>query len=286
MPVTEILVHGAITSAVYAMLAVGFTLMFGVARLLNLAHGTFYMLGAYFTYTFAVLLSFPLLLAALLAVLLTAGVGWLMERWILRPQRATMIAVLMVSLAFALVFEQVVFVLFGSEVINVPSFVDAKFSIGNADVSGQQALTLVVAVVALALLWVLIQHTRVGSAILALSQDVQAAQYMGIPVNRIYGAVVALAAALAALAGVLAGAFLSASPTMSAPAMTKAFAIVIVGGLGSLPGSILAAVLLGYAETVVAYLVSSSWTEAVSLTAVLITLVLRPAGLLGKRVAF
>jgi len=286
MPVTEILVHGAITSAVYAMLAVGFTLMFGVARLLNLAHGTFYMLGAYFTYTFAVLLSFPLLLAALLAVLLTAGVGWLMERWILRPQRATMIAVLMVSLAFALVFEQVVFVLFGSEVINVPSFVDAKFSIGNADVSGQQALTLVVAVVALALLWVLIQHTRVGSAILALSQDVQAAQYMGIPVNRIYGAVVALAAALAALAGVLAGAFLSASPTMSAPAMTKAFAIVIVGGLGSLPGSILAAVLLGYAETVVAYLVSSSWTEAVSLSAVLITLVLRPAGLLGKRVAF
>jgi len=286
MPVTEILVHGAITSAVYAMLAVGFTLMFGVARLLNLAHGTFYMLGAYFTYTFAVLLSFPLLLAAALAVLLTAGVGWLMERWILRPQRGTMIAVLMVSLAFALVFEQVVFVLFGSEVVNVPSFVDAKFSIGNADVSGQQALTLVVAVVALALLWALIQYTRVGSAILALSQDVQAAQYMGIPVNRIYGGVVALAAALAALAGVLAGAFLSASPTMSAPAMTKAFAIVIVGGLGSLPGSILAAVLLGYAETVVAYLVSSSWTEAVSLAAVLITLVLRPAGLLGKRVAF
>jgi len=286
MPVTEIAVHGAITSAVYAMLAVGFTLMFGVARLLNLAHGTFYMLGAYFTYTFAVLLQWPLLLAAVLAVLLTAGVGWLMERWILRPQRGTMIAVLMVSLAFALVFEQLVFVIFGSEVINVPSFVDAKFSIGNADVSGQQALTLVVAVVVLAALWALIQYTRAGAAILALSQDVQAAQYMGIPVNRMYGRVVALAAALAALAGVLAGAFLSASPTMSSPAMTKAFAIVIVGGLGSLPGSILAAVLLGYAETIVAYLVSSSWTEAVSLAAVLITLVLRPAGLLGKRVAF
>ncbi|WP_027016100.1 branched-chain amino acid ABC transporter permease [Comamonas composti] len=283
---TEILVHGAVTSAIYAMLAVGFTLVFGVARILNLAHGAFYMLGAYFCYLFAVLLGLPLLLAAPLAIAATAGVGLAVERWLIRPQRESSMAVMMVTMAFLLVVEQVLLVSFGSEVINVPAFVDAKFSLGNADIGGQQLLTLVVALLSLTALWALIQHTRAGAAILALSQDPLAAQYMGIPVNRVYGRVVALSAALAALAGVMAGPFLSTSPTMALPALTKAFAIVIVGGLGSLPGSLMAAVLLGYAETVVAYQFSSSWTEVVSLAAVVMTLLLRPAGLRGKRAAF
>ncbi|UJB66292.1 branched-chain amino acid ABC transporter permease [Acidovorax sp. YS12] len=283
---TDILVHGAVTSAIYAMLAVGFTLVFGVARILNLAHGAFYMLGAYFTYLFATLLGLPLALAALAAIAATAGLGWAVERWLIRPQRDSSMAVMMVTMAFLLVAEQVLLVTFGSEVVNVPAFADAKFSLGGADIGGQQLLTLATAVAALAVLWLLIQRTRAGAAILALSQDPLAAQYMGIPTDRVYGRVVALSAALAALAGVMAGPFLSTSPHMAMPALTKAFAIVIVGGLGSLPGSILAAILLGYAETAVAYLVSSSWTEVVSLAAVLLTLLLRPAGLRGKRAAF
>ncbi|MBN9340236.1 MAG: branched-chain amino acid ABC transporter permease [Comamonadaceae bacterium SCN 68-20] len=283
---TDILVHGAVTSAIYAMLAVGFTLVFGVARILNLAHGAFYMLGAYFTYLFATLLGLPLALAALAAIAATAGLGWAVERWLIRPQRDSSMAVMMVTMAFLLVAEQVLLVTFGSEVVNVPAFADAKFSLGGADIGGQQLLTLATAVAALAVLWLLIQRTRAGAAILALSQDPLAAQYMGIPIDRVYGRVVALSAALAALAGVMAGPFLSTSPHMAMPALTKAFAIVIVGGLGSLPGSILAAILLGYAETAVAYLVSSSWTEVVSLAAVLLTLLLRPAGLRGKRAAF
>ncbi|UOB06046.1 branched-chain amino acid ABC transporter permease [[Acidovorax] ebreus] len=283
---TDILVHGAVTSAIYAMLAVGFTLVFGVARILNLAHGAFYMLGAYFTYLFATLLGLPLALAALAAIAATAGLGWAVERWLIRPQRDSSMAVMMVTMAFLLVAEQVLLVTFGSEVVNVPAFADAKFSLGGADIGGQQLLTLATAVAALAVLWLLIQRTRAGAAILALSQDPLAAQYMGIPIDRVYGRVVALSAALAALAGVMAGPFLSTSPHMAMPALTKAFAIVIVGGLGSLPGSILAAILLGYAETAVAYLVSSSWTEVVSLVAVLLTLLLRPAGLRGKRAAF
>lgn len=282
----EILVHGAVTSAIYAVLAIGFTLVFGVARILNLAHGAFYMLGAYLTYLFAVVVQLPLFVAAVLAIGMTAGVGWAVERWLIRPQRDSTMAVMMVTLAFLLLAEQGILVTFGSEVINVPAFVETKFTIVGADIGGQQLLTLVVAVATLAALWLLIQRTRAGAAILALSQDPLAAQYMGIPIDRVYGRVVALSAAFAALAGVMAGPFLSASPHMAMPALTKAFAIVIVGGLGSLPGSIMAAVLLGYAETTVAYMVSSSWTEVVSLTAVLLTLVLRPAGLRGKRVAF
>lgn len=282
----EILVHGAVTSAIYAMLAVGFTLVFGVARILNLAHGAFYAMGAYLTYLFAVVLKLPLFAAAALAIGITALFGLVVERVLIRPQRSSAMAVMMVTLALTLVVEQGILVTFGSEVINVPAFVDAKLTIGGADIGGQQMLALVVAVSALAVLWLLIQHTRAGAAILAISQDPLAAQYMGIPIDRVYGRVVALSAALAALAGVMAGPFLSASPFMAMPALTKAFAIVIVGGLGSLPGSIMAAILLGFAETAVAYLVSSSWTEVVSLTAVILTLLLRPAGLRGKQAAF
>lgn len=282
----QILIYGAVTSAIYAMLAVGFTLVFGVARILNLGHGAFYMLGAYLSYLLATVLGWPLLLAAVLAIGATAGVGWAVERWLIRPHRDSQTAVMMVTLAFLLVIEQVLMVSFGSEVVNVPAFVQHKFSIGGVDIGGQQLLTLVVSIVSLVLLWLLIQRTHAGAAILALSQDPVAAEYMGIPVNRAYGGVVALAAALAGLAGVMAAPFLSASPTMAMPALIKAFAIVIVGGLGSLSGSIMAAILLGYAETVMAYLVSSSWTEVVSLGAVLLTLILRPAGLRGRRTAF
>lgn len=282
----EILVYGAVTSAIYALLAVGFALVFGVARILNLGHGAFYMLGAYFTYLFAVLLRLPLLASAILAIAATGAIGWALERWIIRPHRASMMAVLMVTLAFLLVVQQVIMVIFGSEVINVPAFVDKKYTILGAAVGGQQVLTVVVAVASLAGLWALLQHTRIGSAILALSQDSLAAQYVGIPINRIYSLVVVLSAAFAALAGVIAGPFLSASPDMALPALVKAFAIVIVGGLGSLSGSILAAILIGYAETIIAYAFSSSWTEVVSLAAVLLMLLMRPAGLRGKMAAF
>jgi branched-chain amino acid transport system permease protein len=282
----EILVHGAVSSAIYALLAVGFTLVFGVARMLNLAHGSFYALGAYLAYLFALVLKLPLIVAALLSIMITAVFGVVVERFLIRPQRASPSAVLMVTLALGLVIEQVLLVTFGSEVRNVPAFIDAKVSFGGVDISGQRLLALGVAIVVLGLLWLLIHRTRAGAAILAISQDPLAAQYVGIPIDRAYGYVVGLSAGLAALAGVLAGPFLSVAPGMGLPAMTKAFAVVIVGGLGSLPGSIMAAILLGYSETIVAYLISSSWTEVVSLAAVLLTLLLRPAGLLGKQAAF
>ena len=116
----------------------------------------------------------------------------------------------------------------------------------------------------LCLLWLFIQRTRLGAAILAVSQDPEAAQYMGIPTNRIFSIVMAISAGTAALAGVLVSPFLTVQPGMGLLPMVKAFAIVIVGGLGSIPGSILAALLLGYSETIVAYLISTSWTELVS----------------------
>jgi branched-chain amino acid transport system permease protein len=282
----EILIYGAVTSAIYALLAVGFTLIFGVARILNLAHGSFYALGAYGTYVLTSIVGLPLWSAALIAIAFVAVFGIVVEKVLIRPLRHSQLGVLMISLAVALVVEQTLFLVFGSEYRNVPSFVDTKINFGGVDVAGQRLLTLAVASVAIGALYMFIQFTRLGSAILAISQDPEAAKYMGIPSDKIFSLVMAISAALAALAGVMAGPFLSVQPSMHLLPIVKAFAIVVVGGLGSIPGSIAAAFLLGYAETCVAYLISSSWTEIVSVLATLLMLVFRPAGIFGKRAAF
>jgi branched-chain amino acid transport system permease protein len=282
----EILIYGAVTSAIYALLAVGFTLIFGVARILNLAHGSFYALGAYGTYVLTSIAGLPLWSAALIAIAFVAVFGVVVEKVLIRPLRHSQLGVLMISLAVALVVEQTLFLVFGSEYRNVPSFVDTKINLGGVDVAGQRLLTLAVAAVAIGALYMFIQFTRLGSAILAISQDPEAAKYMGIPSDKIFSLVMAISAALAALAGVMAGPFLSVQPSMHLLPIVKAFAIVVVGGLGSIPGSIAAAFLLGYAETCVAYLISGSWTEIVSVLATLLMLVFRPAGIFGKRAAF
>ena len=282
----EILIYGAVTSAIYALLAVGFTLIFGVARILNLAHGSFYALGAYGTYVLTSLAGLPLWQAASIAIAFVAVFGIVVEKVLIRPLRHSQLGVLMISLAIALVVEQTLFLVFGSEYRNVPAFVDTKINLGGVDVAGQRLLTLVVAAVAIAALYLFIQFTRLGSAILAISQDPEAAKYKGIPSDKIFSLVMAISAALAALAGVMAGPFLSVQPSMHLLPIVKAFAIVVVGGLGSIPGSIAAAFLLGYAETCVAYLISASWTEIVSVLATLLMLVFRPAGIFGKRAAF
>ena len=282
----EIIIYGAVSSAIYAMLAVGFTLIFGVARVLNLSHGAFYALGAYFTYTYNGLLGIPLLVAAVLAVATVAALGVAMERVMVRPLRYSALAVLMITLAMSLLIEQVLLLTFGSETQNVQSLVSDKVTMFGVDIGGQRLLALGVSVVFISGLWLFIQRTRLGNAILAVSQDAEGAQYMGININRVFASVMGLSAALAATAGVLVAPFLTVQPSMGLVPMTKAFSIVILGGLGSIRGSLLAAAVLGYSETLVGYLGSSSLTELVSLVAILLALILRPAGLFGKHVAF
>jgi branched-chain amino acid transport system permease protein len=282
----QVLVYGAVISAVYAMLAVGFTLIFGVARILNLAHGAFYALGAYGVYVLTSLVHLPLLLSAVLSVLFVAAFGVGVERVLVRPLRRSTLAVLMITLTVSLMVEQILLLIFGSEARNVPSMINETFNIAGVDISGQRLLALVGGVAILVGLWFFMQKTRLGAAILAVSQDPEGAQYMGIPSDRIFSIVMGLSAGIAAAAGVLVAPFQTVIPGMGLLPLVKAFAIVVVGGLGSIPGSILGALLLGYSETIVSYQVSDDWAQIVSVAAVLITLVLRPAGFLGKRAAF
>ena len=265
------------------MLAVGFTLVFGVARMINLAHGAFFGIGAYTVYALTKLCGWPLLVSVITAVLAVGLFGAALEYFLIRPVREiSLLGVLVVTLAISLLFQQAVYLTVGSEPRNVPAFVEGVVHIFGVSIGAQRIIVLCVAVVVIAVLWVAIQRTKFGSAILAVAQDSVAARYMGIASGQIYTVVMAISAALAALAGAITAPFLSVQPTMDLLPMVKAFSIVIIGGLGSVPGSILASLLLGYSETIVAYLISSEWTDLVSLTAVLLTLIVRPAGLFGK----
>ena len=286
LKVLQILVYGAVISAIYAMLAVGFTLIFGVARILNLAHGAFYALGAYSAYVLTGIVHLPLIVAAVIAILFVAAFGVMVERVLVRPLRRSTLAVLMITLAVALMVEQILLLIFGSEARNVPTMIEGTVTILGVDISGQRLLALTGGIAILGGLWLFMQKTRLGAAILAVSQDPEGAQYMGIPSDRIFSIVMGLSAGIAAAAGVLVAPFQTVIPGMGLLPLVKAFAIVVVGGLGSIPGSIVGALLLGYSETVVAFDVSIEWAQIVSVAAVLLTLILRPAGFFGKRAAF
>ncbi len=265
-----------------------FTLIFGVARILNLAHGSFYALGAYAVYTLTANAHLPLWLAAIAAVLLVAAFGIVVERVLVRPLRKSMLAVLLITLAVALMVEQVLLLVFGSEARNVPSIVDVTYHFLGVDISGQHLLALAGAIVILVGLWLFLQFTRIGSAILAVSQDAEAAQYieyMGIPSDRIYSIVMGLSAGIAVAAGVLVAPFQTVIPSMGLLPLVEAFCHRRRGGLGpSRQHRRCAAARLRRNYHRLQDFIE--WSQIVSVAAGLITLVLRPAGFLGRRAAF
>ncbi|MEE9417892.1 MAG: branched-chain amino acid ABC transporter permease [Desulfatiglandaceae bacterium] len=279
----HILVLGAIWGALYTLIAVGFTLIFGVAGIINLAHGAFYMLGAYLAYTFMTLLKINVPLSALMAVLGTAGIGMLIDRYGIRFMRETHVYVLIITLAFALFFQELLYAVYGPHGKAVKSFVTGEMLLGGVHVSYQKILTFFVAGIMVTLLWLFIKKTKTGKSIDAVAQNREAAVLMGIQPERIYVITMGISAALAAVAGVFIAPILEAVPTMWAFSLFKAFAIVIIGGLGSIQGAIIAGMLLGYSETAVSVLISANYPDMVYLVAIILVLVLRPRGLMGTR---
>ncbi len=279
----NILVLGAIWGALYSLIAVGFTLIFGVAGIVNLAHGAFYMLGAYLAYTFMTLLNINVPFSALMAVVGTAAVGMLIDRYAIRYMRETHVYVLIITLAFALFFQELMYAIYGPYGKAVKSFVTGDMVLGGVHVSYQKLMTFFVSGILVTLLWFFIRKTKTGKSVAAVAQNREAAVLMGIQPERIYVIAMGISAALAATAGVFIAPILEAVPTMWAFPLFKAFAIVIIGGLGSIEGAIIAGMLLGYSETSVSVLISANYPDMVYLVAIILVLVLRPRGLMGKR---
>ncbi len=279
----NIIILGAIWGALYSLIAVGFTLIFGVAGIINLSHGAFYMLGAYLAYTFMSLLQINVPLSALMAVIGVALIAMLIDRFGIRPMRERHVYVLIITLAFALFFQELMYAIYGPHGKPVRSFVQGEMIVGEVHVSYQKILTFFVAGILVTLLWFFIKKTRTGKSISAVAQNREAAVYMGIQPERVYLITMGISAALAAVAGVFIAPILEAVPTMWVFPLFKGFAVVIIGGLGSIEGAIIAGMLLGLAETLVSVLISANYPDLVYLVAIILVLVLRPRGLMGKR---
>lgn len=283
--IADILVSGLVRSGVYAMLALGFGLVFGVGRILNLAHTAFYMLAAYAI--FALVgggLGMPL--AAVLATLAVAAIGLVLYRLFVEPVRELEATVLLSTLALAVLIQEVCHVLFTADLLFVPPAFPGYTSLAGVRVGHQEVATLVLAVLSLIGVRLLLSRTRLGLAIRACAQDREVANLMGMNVNRVTAIVMALGFLLAALAGLAVAPLYPVEPRMWTHPLVIVLAAVVLGGLGSLKGSVIGAVILAFAEVLVVFLVpgGSYLRTAVALLIMVGVFLLRPEGLFGAAI--
>lgn len=278
----DIVIFGTIWGAIYTILALGFTLIFGVARILNLAYGAMFMVASYFIYALVSGLGMPAVVAWAVAVMGTCLFGMALYLVFIRRLRGSLGRVLIVTAGIAIFLQEVAVLTFSTEPRYVPTALTGSLAIFGVRVTHQQLLTLAVAAVLLLLLQAFLTRTRLGRELRAVAQDAEMASLMGIPVERTYLVATALSTALAAAAGALVAPFLTVSPEMGWSPLLVAFTVVVVGGLGSLWGTILAAFIVAYAEMLTAFAISPQLREVVTFAIMIFTLLFRPHGLFGK----
>ena len=279
----DILITGLINSGVYALLAIGFSLIFGVARIVNIAHTAFYMLAAYCFYALLVKAGLGVALAGVLAVAGVTLLSVLCYKLVIEPVRDHPSAVLIATIALALIFQELMQILFGGSYLGIPSTIDGVMNIAGVSVPYQRVLILVVAVAMLVFTWLVLYRTRLGLAIRATANDLEVANLMGMNVHRVAMATLALSVGLAAVAGVVVAPVFVVDPRMWLAPLVTMLAIVVLGGLGSLKGSVIGALVLGYIEaiTVFALPAGAYLKGAVALAIMVIVLLVRPEGLFG-----
>ena len=278
-----ILITGLISGGVYALLAVGFSLIFGVARIINLAHTAFYMLAAYLIVTFANSLGLPLVLSIILSIVAVTIIGVFSYKLVLDRVRERETTILIVTIALAIVIQEAVLMGYGGGFRGVPSLISGYTTILGTKVLYQQILTFGVVLVILLGTWALLMKTKLGIAIRSTAQDREVANLMGINVAKTGMITMAISVALAAVAGALVAPLQVLGPHMWMHPLVMIMAIVVLGGLGSIKGSLVGAFILGFAETLVVFLAPSGafLKGAVALAIMLAVILIRPEGLFG-----
>jgi branched-chain amino acid transport system permease protein len=279
----DILVTGLVNGGVYALLAVGFSLIFGVARIVNIAHTAFYMLAAYCFYALLVKGGLGFAPAAVISVVAVTLLSVLCYRLVIEPVREHDAAVLIATIALALIFQELMLFSFGGHYLGIPSTLEGGIRVLGVSIPYQRLLILVVAAAMLAIVWFVLYRTRLGLAIRATANDLEVANLMGMNVQRIAMATVALSVALAAVAGVVVAPVFVVDPFMWLAPLVTMLAIVVLGGLGSMKGSLIGALVIGYVEaiTVFALPAGAYLKGAVALAIMVAVLLVRPEGLFG-----
>ena len=292
------LVNGITTGALYALVALGFTMVYGVLQLLNFAHGDLYMVGAYIGFFVIqwfggaqhLSIAVPLLLVIMfvLAAGLVGGLGVAIERFAYRPLRdAPRIAPLITAIGVSFFLESSALLLFGAQyrVYNTADFISLSsgIQIGSVTIDSVQILVLVLGVVLMAGLQLLVNRTRLGRQMRAVAADREAAEMLGINVNFVITATFFLGSALAGVAGIMGGLlFNQVTSTIGFIAGLKAFTAAVVGGIGSIPGAMLGGLVIGLAESFVTGYISSTYSNLIVFGILIVVMLVRPSGLLGR----
>ena len=279
----DILITGLINGGVYALLAVGFSLIFGVARIVNIAHTAFYMLAAYCFYALLVKAGLGFAVSGVISVAGVTLASMVCYRLVIEPVREHEAAVLIATIALALIFQELMLFSFGGHYLGIPSTLEGAVHILGASIPYQRLLILVVAAVMLSFVWFVLYRTRLGLAIRATANDLEVANLMGMNVNRVAMATVAISVALAAIAGVVVAPVFVVDPFMWLAPLVTMLAIVVLGGLGSLKGSLIGALIIGYVEAITVFAVPAGayLKGAVALGIMVVVLLARPEGLFG-----
>jgi len=282
------LVNGLAVGSIYALIALGYTMVYGTIKLINFAHGDVYMMGAFIGYFAVMVLKLNVFLALLVAMVACAVLGVVIERVAYKPLRkSTRVAALITAIGVSYLLENVMSYFFGAESRPFPSdFGTETFTLfGDISVNGKQILIFGITILLMALLQFIVRYTKMGKAMRAVAVDEQAAQLMGIDVDGVISFTFALGSALAGIAGVLVGVYYNTiSTTMGITVGLKAFVAAVLGGIGSIPGAMVGGYLIGLLETMVSFFGYSPYRDGVVYFLLFIILIVLPAGLFGKNV--
>lgn len=282
------LINGISLGSVYAIIALGYTMVYGIAKMLNFAHGDVIMVGGFVAFTAISTLGMSPLLAVLISVVVCTVLGIVIEKVAYKPLRkATPLAVLITAIGVSYFLQNLALLVFGSDtklftsVVNLPSI---SLADGQITITGETIMTIVACVIIMIGLTLFIKKTKAGQAMLAVSEDKEAAELMGVNVNGTISLTFAIGSALAAIAGVLlCSAYPTLNPYTGAMPGIKAFVAAVFGGIGSIPGALLGGLLLGIIENLGKAYISSQMADAIVFSVLIIVLLVKPTGILGKK---
>ncbi|MDO5534252.1 MAG: branched-chain amino acid ABC transporter permease [Propionibacteriaceae bacterium] len=283
------LVNGLALGSIYALIALGYTMVYGIIQLINFAHGDVYMVGAYVGYFCMVHLNLGFVESLVIAMAACTVLGVVIERVAYKPlRRSTRIAVLITAIGVSLLLEYTMMFFVGADTRTygvLPPFMEQSFSLGGVLITMKQIVIIGVSVLLMLVLQYIVRYTKIGKAMRAVSQDADAARLMGISVDNTISFTFAIGSALAGAAGVLVGVYYNAiNPLMGVLPGLKAFIAAVFGGIGLIPGALLGGYFIGASETLVAGYWSSLYTDAVVFAILILVLIFKPTGLLGKNV--
>ncbi|MCP4327039.1 MAG: branched-chain amino acid ABC transporter permease [Alphaproteobacteria bacterium] len=281
---TQMTLTGINLGLMYALIAIGLTLIFGVMRIIQYAHGELFMLGAYVLYYWFAVLGWPYWLGVIASAVVIFCLGAVLQLLLFRPlQGRNILYPLAVSMGLIFIISSGGLLVFGSVVKGIPSDISGGTMVFGAFYTYERMTISAVSAALIVGLWIFLQKTTIGMAMRAVSEDPEVSSLQGINTSRIHWIAFGLGSALAAVAGCMMGTLLSIVPTMGFVATMKAFMIVIMGGLGSVPGALIGAMILGFIDSFGTTLISADVAYIMGFLAIFIILVFRPAGLFGQQ---